>query len=347
MPRAVSKLQRLQFLSLLANPIKIVDSHVFQQVGRTLLHLAITLYGVRTWPTAFQYLSAVQVFNITGFRNEIPPDGFEGLHNTLQALNFAYDHLRYMPTLYVDMDSFMYDFIPPAVCKLGQLQDLTIAIAVSVPQRRLVNCNSSMPSITSLSFPVYGDDHFPDVFDTFPNLQSLRIQNSFISSIHIKWNPNTTCLSSLQLTDSLLVIIPSAVNEFPLLQTLDLSYNMIRSIGRHGLHHLFHLTHLFLHYNPIMVMSNDAFLDLPTLQFVSLAGNTHLYSIPIALQLLPNLRDLDLDSTMMFCDCNSTVLKTWSLSGSVIISGQCLSGVRNQLIRFNSFIANFTLDCAK
>ena len=283
-PSAIGKLKHLETLSLLDNS----HQQVLVSIRHTLTQLQLSLQSLATWPDAIQYLTKLQRLAIKSFSHNIPVDAFRAFRTSL---------------IHLDLDDVNFTTVPSAVCGLHNLEHLHIATIGQLNGKSLINCNQALTSLSDLI--LYNNlmmTTFPYVFSVFPNLDRIRISGSGISFINDYLVPNDTKISRFVLATSNLTTVPGAVNKFPLLQEGNLQQNMIRSIEKHSIENLPHLTSLFLNDNPIVFISRNAFQNVHHLTHLGLE-KTWLTTMPLLVETIPSLTVIDLMGGTIICNC--------------------------------------------
>ena len=219
---------------------------------------------------------------------------------------------RTLKTLTIDTYSRRPLQIPSVVCKLNHLESLDVTIGLAHAQRlsgdNMINC--TMNSTTSLTIRKYSYYRFPDVLQSFPNIEDISVGGE-VQYIDDSLIPARSRVKKLSMLFNKLQTIPGAINLFSLLEYVALSYNDIKTVERHSFDNLQHLEFIELVHNPIIYISRFAFRNLVALKTLNMAG-TKLISIPQAFETLPNLDMLVLGSNIT-CTCQPW-MKQWSLS---------------------------------
>lgn len=288
LPYAIGHLKHLETLSLLDNPLTTIDLSVLLSIRHTLTDLSIPLQNLAAWPDAIQYLTKLQRLEIKSFSHDIPVEAFKGFRTTLVKLY---------------LEDLNFTVVPSAVCDLHSLEYLHVGMNGKLSGKNLISCNPALGSLSTLKLVNNRRmSTFPNVFNTFPNLDSIEIVVSDVSFVDDFVVPNNTKISIFEISASKLATVPGAVNKLPLLHDLYLEGNLIHSIEMHSVINLPYLTNMFLNGNPIVFISGDAFRNVPNLSHLELE-NTKLTTIPLLVETLPDLRSIYFAGSPFKCTC--------------------------------------------
>uniref|UniRef100_A0A0D9XXH9 non-specific serine/threonine protein kinase n=1 Tax=Leersia perrieri TaxID=77586 RepID=A0A0D9XXH9_9ORYZ len=193
-----------------------------------------------------------------------------------------------------------------------------------------VNCSSSTSNsfsvVTNLTLPGYGLSN-STIFTTIcalENLQALDLsKNSFTNLVQTSSCPMKAELRSLNLSSNRIAMQLSNFSGFPLLEVLDLSFNLFSGDVGTELNSLLKLRSLNL-------SSNNLVGDVPTsmvpsLEELVLSSNNFSGSIPKALFSYQNLTILDLSQNNLTGDVPDEFFKLPKLR-TLLLSGNGLSG---------------------
>ena len=300
-PSAIGQLKHLETLNVLHNPLTTIDQSVIISIRRTLSHISIP--NMSTWPDAVQYLTKLITLELQGFSRNIPVEAFKGFRSALVEL---YLH------------GFNFTTIPSAVCGLQNLHLLIVTTNGHLSGKNLISCNPGLNSLTDLI--LQNNDRmttFPYVFNSFPNLNMMIVEGTEISFVDDDLVPNNTKVSIFELNRGNLTIVPGAVNKFPLLNICVLHDNQIHTVEMFSVQNLSHLAYVYLDGNPIVFISRDAFLDVPSLTYIGLT-NTQLTTIPPLVETILSLGFLDIRDSPVMCTCEFP-----RVTSRLTIGGRC------------------------
>ncbi|XP_030641552.1 leucine-rich repeat-containing G-protein coupled receptor 5-like [Chanos chanos] len=299
---ALRRLKKLQSLSLDANHISVVPPDCFEGLS-SLRHLwmddnvlsdipvqalgsltslqAVTfaLNRISHIPdSAFANLSSLVVLHLHNNRiHSLGERCFEGLES-LETLDLNYNNLVEFPVAIRDLTSLK---------ELG-LQSNNIK---SIPENGFIG-NPSLLTMSLCNNPVQYVEE--SAFQHLPKLQTLL----FSGATELVEFPDLTglwSLESLTITSASIASLPDTIcDKLPLLQVLDLSYNLIQHLP--SFQGCESMERIDLHHNEIREISAGTFQDLTALQSLDLAWNKIQSVHPLALSNLPSLIKLDLTS---------------------------------------------------
>lgn len=232
---------KLQFLDLSSNSVSLYDNGYFSRLG-SLEHLDVSSDKVhRVMAEAFHGLHRLKSLHVT-----IPLDyecdfrGLKQLENLTISMTTdpkrsppeyseAFFHLKSLKYLHVSCRGFHYGFpldVPAAMLSsMSHLEEfIADNIYISAPDRDTFRSNRRIRALkisqTDLS------DLDPDLFGPIPDLQSLDLSGTQISSLEFLLQVNFSSLRNLTLRDNDLTIINhTLLHLLPALTLLDLTNN--------------------------------------------------------------------------------------------------------------------------
>ena len=296
LPKAVSRLTRLQSLNAQHNPIRYIDSSIFTAIHGTLETLKISLGAMPAWPTALRYITVLKDLVVDIGNGSIPANTFVKLYDTLRHLTIEKANLTQ---------------IPADVCNLGRLEQLDIYENRGlISGENVINCTSPLNATTRLYIHRSGFDQFPNIFEYFPNLELIYFNVSGIRFINDSLIPTGSRMTEFLCKTCRLRSVPAAINKFLLLFYCSLEDNLITRVERNSFDNLRDLRFISLSGNPIVFISRFAFRNLLALEALDL-WKTKITTIPQAVLKLPNLVDLRLTSNIS-CTCGQIWMKQWA-----------------------------------
>ena len=327
-PPVVAKLNHLQALSLTDNPLTHLDFPILISVQGTLKQFKFSVGNFRVWPTSLKYLKALEWLRVNfgygGWEPIIPMNAFDGMYETLRRLHINNAHLVEFPA---------------AVCNLRRLEVLEFEYGGHLTWRNMINCTSPLNStkVVSTHFSKY--DQFPNVFESFPYVESIKFKQSDIRFIDDSLFPNGTAVKWFECDTCKLQTVPGAINLLSRLEHCYLERNLITTVERNSFDNLRYLKEINLRYNPIVYISRFAFRNLVALRRLYL-GEIKITVIPEAVQTLQSLTTLELGPDIT-CTCGQSWMKQWASSTSVSVDGGCRAS--NETL--NHFVSNSLKSC--
>ena len=282
LPSALKTLSRLNSLSIFTNNIKTFEPIIMQKLGLSLKSFRVGISEGEPWPIGFKFLFGLEKLTLQDVQLPLLPfDAFLGFEETLTSLQIEYSSLFMVPT---------------ALCSLNKLLALSFSSNDNIldKQHLFPSCCPGLTSLRTLIVSNNGLSRFPTLFNTFPNLTTLRITNNpGLTYIDQSAITNTSKLTRLDLANNGLTQIPEALQTAKNLQRLDLSNNSITSIEDHNLGNFSSLVWLNLDGNPLSYISDHAFRLTSRLQDLSLDG-VKLQTFPRAVLEMPALSTITL-----------------------------------------------------
>ena len=329
-PPVVAKLNHLQALSLQYNPIAHLDFPILISVQRTLKQFTISVDKFRVWPTSLKYLKTLErlrvAFGTRGRGPSIPVDAFDGMNETLQRLSIY--------------NADLMEF-PAAVCNLRRLEVLEFDHndVFHLSGRNVINCTSPLNSTKHIYIFRAMYDQFPNIFDSFPNIETIDFEQIDIRFIDDSLFPNAPAVKHFKCETCKLQTVPGAINLLTLMEDCILADNLITTVERHSFDNLRYLGAIYLYSNPIVYISKFAFRNLVALRVLHLY-DTKITVIPEAVQTLHGLTSLRMGPDIT-CTCGQSWMKQWVSSTSVTVYGGCHGS--NETL--NHFLSNSLRNC--
>ena len=300
-PTSLGVLTVLSKLIITANPISSIDATLMSKIGPNLQEFFIDVGHLTSLTNELQSLHNLTKFSI----NYIPlsrlnDDIFNGLIS-LQEFEMSYSKL---------------EKIPAAICSLRSVRTVVIKSSINLRDDNSPElCNNTVTTLYSLILSNNSLTTVPNVFRTFPNLQSLYLDHNNLSS-----------LSS----------VTQAVHGISRLREFDITGNKVVSIGDDDLVKLPNLFTFTASDNPLTHISTTAFKTIPYLYDLEL-DRTKLTKIPDAVLLLRGPLEISLDGAQIECSCSAMAhLKHWNIS-YVLMQGDCKGGLDLRTYYENTF----------
>ncbi|XP_058413611.1 leucine-rich repeat-containing G-protein coupled receptor 5 isoform X2 [Diceros bicornis minor] len=302
---ALQNLRSLQSLRLDANHISHVPPSCFSGLY-SLRHLWLDDNALTEVPIqAFRSLSALQAMTLALNKiHHIPDHAFVNLsslvvlhlhNNRIHSLGKkCFDGLHSLETL--DLNYNNLDEFPTAIRTLSNLKELGFHSnnIKLIPEKAFVG-NPSLITIHFYDNPIQLVGR--SAFQHLPELRTLTL-NGASQITEFPDLTGTGGLESLTVTGAQISSLPQAVcNQFPNLQVLDLSYNLLEDLPSFSVCQK--LQKIDLRHNEICEIKVDTFQQLPGLRSLNLAWNKIVIIHPNAFSTLPSLRKLDLSSNLL------------------------------------------------
>ncbi|XP_045177435.2 leucine-rich repeat-containing protein 15-like [Mercenaria mercenaria] len=335
LPKALAKLQSLQFLFILGNPLSSLDATVISRISGSLKRFEFSGRDFDQFPTEINLLTSLDRLMIDGTNVPINDNAFDGLKQTLKTLEFR------------------SSMLPAAVCKLQVLEHLIWKEGgegddvsfnekrVSVyaaeesgdSNKRFLQCNNTMPSVTHLTI-IENDALLGDIFTVFPSLLYLRMEQNYLRFIDNRYIPIDAMLQTLYLDSSGFSNIPGALNVLVNLKQLSLADNRIEAITSYDVTGLTRLEILDLTGNPLRYIATDSFARNVNLH-VLILDNTNLAAIPAAVTSLPSLSTLHLNNIYTLdCDCSTlSNVTSWNVD-AITFPSSCYQNANTTIKAF-------------
>ena len=298
-PKLVLRLKYLQGLDVQYNPIIQIDDIIMTSVYmyRYLKLLKISFGHMSAWPTALKMLRTLETLSIDKMHLSVPINAFVGFYGTLRHLKLTY---------------VLSAQIPADICNLRKLETLDMEYNYGLAGDNLISCPTPLTSTTIIQLRWSDYKQFPNVFEYFPNLESLEFYGSNLRFINESRVIAGSKMKSLVCQSCKLQSIPGAVSMFSLLEYCGLSDNLIITVERYSFGDLPFLSEIHLEGNPIIYISRLAFRNIYALRTLVLWG-TQITTVPQVIQILPNLEQLHLNNNMT-CICGEPWMKKWASS---------------------------------
>lgn len=309
LPGALSKLTGLTALDVRGNPILNFNVNIMQALGLTLTSFKFGSAETESWGASLHYLHRVGWLDIYNIRNtSIPADPFRGFKQNLVSLTLKNSSLTHFP---------------PSVCPLKNLTDLTLSNnSLGIGGHFHIPCQSPFPRVSVLSLSYNGFDRFPNLYNTFPNVQSLYLIGNPLISIGDETDfSGLSQLFELRLQLCSLESFPSALSTLPRLGSLVLQDNRITRIRRQDLQGFHSLQDVDLDRNPLTSISPSAFSNT-SLTRISLKG-TGIHTIPPSIAMIEHSISLSLKDNVISCGCDLVWIENWKYLPTSDISGSC------------------------
>ena len=312
---------------------------------------------------SFKWFPSLEKFELTGTSLNAPKfnNVLDGLTASVTHLNFADNNL--MQNLPYEMFSEMkapgnVQMLNLKRCSLcgiipiEQLAPLTNLKTLNLAYNELTGIHINSIQLLKLSELYLHNNAMKEVnrrvFVSFPNLTFLDVSGNAIKYFAIDYAcENTHKLKTLNLQGCQLKTV-CAMEQFSLLEQLDLRHNSINEISTDMFKGLCHLQILHVDYNGITHLNRDIFYDLHELRYFSIKQNNIQYIYPTVFKPLRNLNhlrlanngiaelnisvvrhlksltDIDLRTNPLQCTCNILPLINWLHKNNIYIIGYTL-----------------------
>ena len=317
LPMELRRLASLRTLDVMGNPIQSENftEEVLRQLGDYLEEFRFGHSNLTEWPSSLHHLPGLKHLSFSGGTMErLPPDAFRGFEWSLQHLWITDTKLIAVPIAMQDLHSTVELHFDNNL----RVKDAGILIPAFAG---LVN------SLDILTLENNDLTEFPPVLLTLKQLSNLSLARNdlqFVSDSAV--GVLGTNLTTINLQSCNLDRIPGALSKLEEVVNLDFSYNNITTVEKNDLQGLHHLQTLDLSENRLAYISNSAFKTLSSLR-TFLLRNVDLYLVPEAIQNIPSLQLLDLNSLPdpnIECNCMLKWLYCHlSAHTSLMVKGEC------------------------
>ncbi|XP_045890674.1 toll-like receptor 13 isoform X1 [Micropterus dolomieu] len=219
---------------------------------------------------------------------------------------------------------------------LGSFSSLTSLRMNGMKRNRLpalINISCTIPSVTTLQLRsnnlTFVDS---DMFQLCINVTELDLTSTYITNIQDEAFRSIRGLRILSLSRNRIASVPAATRNIPTLSELDLSANLIASLGCHDFANLTKLRQLNLYNNKISALQECLFKDLIGLQVLKLQNNQISILNGAFKKYLPNLRRLHLNENKL------TAIEYGDFQGLKSLQNLSLHQNQIQSIKKGSFI---------
>lgn len=315
-PASFGELTNLHFLNIKQNPLTTLEAPALPSLSRSLTSLYISMDFFTEWPSEFHYFRRLADLQFDGY--QLPRLPVDALSGSLKAT---------LETLHISMSKL--DRIPSAVCHLNVLKTFRYISNPNTTSPVFEPCDHAMSSVRKLYLYNNSLHTFPDVLKTFTTISELDASRNFIRTIDAGLIQNGHPLTSINLYDNEFRRIPSALRRFQGLQAISIQNNEITSIGDFDLFNLTRLNYLYMDYNPLEYVSDDAFRSQTYFRRLGLS-HTNLHDIPRAVTSVPHIKDLNLAGSPIVCSCDMSYISNVTIDR---ISGSC-TGSEEAIIYF-------------
>lgn len=292
-------------MNIKQNPLTILAAPALPSLSRSLTTLYLSMVFFTEWPSEFHYFRLADLRFDRYQLPRLPVDAFSGgLEATLETLEISKSKL---------------DRIPSAVCHLNVLQTLRYISNPNTTSPIFEPCDHAMSSVRTMSLHNNSLHTFPDVLNTFTTITELDVSTNFIRTIDAGLIQNGHPLTSIDLNENEFRRIPSALRHFQGLQVISIQRNEITSIGDFDLFNLTSLNSLYVGYNPLEYVSDEAFRSQRDFYSLGLS-HTNLHDIPRAVNSVTHITDLYLAGSPIVCSCGMSYISNVTIDR---ISGSC------------------------
>lgn len=330
-PEAVLHLKNLSTLNLCDTNIVTWDVDAMKRLGSSMVTLALDVVGLSQWPTWLESYIHLKELTISGsFMTSMPDDALDMVAETLTTLGLQNNSFTSVPkavfkltaleTLYLHENRIVDISWLPQKSKLSSLY--------------LNNNKISNGSALSNALLLYADtlsdvEIHDNLLTAIPELSFLKLvlnvdlTNNLISNINSGSVPPG--ISDLLLGYNLFYTIPSLMktlknginlnlnsNRISMIQGVDyppftdgadFGHNLLSELTKSSFPNNSTMGFLIFNYNPITVVSTDAFDNLPHLVSISLQ-HTKLTRLPLAIASLKDLNEIDVSGNVdLVCTC--------------------------------------------
>ncbi|VDI66928.1 uncharacterized protein LOC143066926 [Mytilus galloprovincialis] len=301
LPKFLSKFTNIETLDVSGNPIPHYNFNedILRDIGDSLLSFSFgTKIGgteLSQWPLTLKHLVKLQEIILTAADITImPTNSFHGFEGTLLRLTLANTKLR---------------SVPLAISRLRYLQDLHFDHNQNVGDYgvRIPLIKGFLPFLNQMSLKDDNITTFPEVLQSFDRLDQLNMDENNLKFVSDKSAKAVTQITSLSLQHSGITRIPGAIQDITYLNILDLSNNSIHAIETNDLKESAELLTLKLNNNPILYISDKAFVNQTKLRRLELKGIA-IKRVPCALEAMirrhqPGYVIVDLSNNKIECNC--------------------------------------------
>lgn len=273
---SLRELTELEALNLASNAISTIPDFTFQNMSNLVI-LILQDNKIQTiGPRGFEGLSSLKVLDIKNNRLRQFPNAVSTL-SSLRELSFANNGINYLP-------NHVFKGCPKlTLLEMGKnpISEVGLYTFYNMPYLKKLILSEARKM-----------EEFPDLGGTSA-LEHLRLDRASLKLVPDDLCVKVPMLKSLNLKSNKLKTFPrlSGCKE---LRFIDLSYNLIESLGESPFIKLGKLIDLFLSNNLIKRIESNSFEGLDNLQVLDLHNNRIEFIHPEAFSSFTDLRDLDL-----------------------------------------------------
>lgn len=329
LPAAVGKLRKLTAISIQRNPMAELSNDVLQNISSSLQLISFGSSAMSKWPINLQLLTSLFSIDLYDVQfSQLPEDAFSVFSANLTFLNFYNTGLTKLPSSINSCRGIS------TMTFQGNKNMSANAITESITE--------GFPLLTSISFQENGLITLPSIFSKSTKIGRISVTNEPLEYLREDTFPPhlSSFLHYLPISGTKLNRIPSVLSNLDSLTGISIIQSQILEIQDGDLSRLFNLGVLFLGYNPLVRISDNAFLNNKQLSYITL-DHTRLTTIPKALMHAQSLQNVDMTSCPVECSCASLGwMKSWKETPSFYGSCHNLNGTS-----LNSYIQKNVPSC--
>ncbi|XP_061187178.1 leucine-rich repeat protein SHOC-2-like [Saccostrea echinata] len=312
LPSAIAKLKQLTAISIQGNPIPDFPENVLRNLSSSLQLLSFGSESMTRWPMNMHLLPNLFSIDLYDVQfPELPDDAFALYKNNLIFLSFYNTGLTKLPSSLNDCRMIS------TMTFQGNKKLSANAITESITE--------GFPFLTSITFENNGLTTLPSIFSKSDKIRQIYVNNEPIEYLRGDIFPPdfSKYLYYLPFNGTRLTRIPPVLSNLDFLQALSITNSQIFEIQDNDCSRFFNLDVLFLSYNPLTQISENAFMNNKRLGDLVL-DHTNLTSIPKALLKAESLQSVDMASSPVECTCASLGwMKSWK--GIPSFYGDCVN----------------------
>ncbi|XP_055999089.1 keratocan-like [Ostrea edulis] len=300
LPVAIGKLRQLTAISIQGNPLTDLSESVVKNLSSSLQLISLGSKSMTRWPKNMDLLPNLFSIDLYDVQfPELPDDAFSLYHKNLTFLNFYNTGLTKLPTSIND-------------CR--KISTMTFQRNKKLSANAITeSVTHGFPYLTSITFQDNGLTTLPSIFSKSNHIGRISVDNEPIEYLRDDTFPPhlSNYLHYLPINGTQLTHVPPVLSNLDSLTSLVITSSQISEIQYEDCNKLFNIGTLFLSYNPLSQISENAFLNNKQLGFIVL-DNTNLTSVPKALLKAESLQTVDMTSCPVECSCaNLGWMKSW------------------------------------